>query len=1449
MTMSTLTRLRTLLPMIVLVLGLSADLASAQGPLANGPNQTGVISSAGELDSWTFTASAGSSIVIRMGEIGGDSDLYPYLQLYGPNAALITYDSGTMVAQVAATAAQDGTYTVVARTADTGMDALGDYTMTLALVPGTPTVSGGDEGGPMTNGANHVANIHVGDMDQWTFSAASGSSIVVRMGEIGGDSVLYPYLLLYGPNGNLVTYDTGTVVAQVAATAAQAGTYTVIATTADTGYDAADDYQITLALMAGSPTSQEDSGAITNGLNHPADIHVGDLDQWTFTATSGSSIVVRMGEVGGDSVLYPYLLLYGPNGALVTYDSGTVVAQVAATATQDGTYTVIATTADTGYDAAGDYLITLALIPGAPQITAGDQGGPMTNGRNHAGEIHAGDLDQWTFAATAGSSMVIRIGEVGGDSDLYPYLLLYGPNGALITYDSGVEVAQVSAVAPQNGTYTVIATTADTGYDASGDYLITLALVPGAPEVSPGDQGGALTNGLNHAGLIHAGDLDQWTFTAAVGATMIVRMGEIGGDSDLYPYLLLYGPNGALITYDSGVVVSQVSATATLAGTYTVVATTADGGYNASGDYQVTLALVPGTPQLSPGDQGGAMANGANHTGEIHTGDIDQWTFTATAGASIVARIGEIGGDSDLYPYLLLYGPNGALVTYDSGVVVASVSATASQAGTYTLVAMTADGGYDAAGDYLLTLALVPGIPVVPAGDHGGWLTNALTYPGAIHVGDLDQWKFTAIPGAQLNVTVGETGGDSVFYPQVALYGPNGALVTYDSGAVVASITRTLTSAGVYTLIVTTIDGGYDATGSYQITATGIGDPNPTPVDLRITKSASPSVVEPGGSVTYTLVASNLSAGNATAVTVTDNLPTGLVFVSCTAPTGACAGSGNERTITYPTLAAGASQTITLVAAVTAGAGSTISNTATIAAWVDELAPADNTATVGITVQADSLPNEWETRYGLDPGSASGPDGNAGDPDADGRTNEQEFNAGTHPRGFYSRFLPEGARNAFFDARFAVLNVGNQSGRLLFRFLQSDGSVLSHFIELPQNRRITIDGAVLAQLGTPDFSTALESDQPIVLDRTMTWANGLGSHAETGVQTPATTWYLAEGATAADFSLFYLLQNPNPVATVATVKYLLPDGLAPITMTYPLAGNSRTTIFVDAEDPRLAQTAVSAVITTPVGAPIIVERAMYRSTPTQDFAAGHGSSGVTAMATHWFFAEGATGPFFDCFILLANPGTQPANVTINYLLDDGRTFTKEYTVPAEGRYTVYVDAEEIPAGSGNRPLETVAVSSTVSSNQPIIAERAMWWPGPAMGGEVWTEAHNSPGATQTGTRWALAEGEVGGPQSAETYILIANTSDAAGSARVTLYFADGTSTVQTFPLLPRSRRSVNVSADYPNRATPTFSAVIESLPTGGNPAAQVVVERAMYTSPFGISWAAGTNALGARLDP
>jgi len=511
--------------------------------------------------------------------------------------------------------------------------------------------------------------------------------------------------------------------------------------------------------------------------------------------------------------------------------------------------------------------------------------------------------------------------------------------------------------------------------------------------------------------------------------------------------------------------------------------------------------------------------------------------------------------------------------------------------------------------------------------------------------------------------------------------------------------------------------------------------------------------------------------------------------------------------------------------------------------WIvtlDTFTPAPNDS------DGDGLPDAWETQYGLDPNSPAGDNGPIGDADSDGAPNEEELANGTHPRGFHRNFLAEGALNQFFDVRLALLNTGSSTAHVLLRLMQPGGVVLTLFRELPPLTRSTITRADLGGLTSQTFSTQLESDQPIVLDRTMSWdASGYGSHAETSVSKPSGTWYLAEGSTSGDFSLFYLLQNPNHFDVTATVRFLRPGGLPPVEREYELAPFSRTTIPVD-EIPELASTDVAGVIEASNGDGIIVERAMYKNTPGQAFAAGHESAGVTAPALEWFLAEGATGPFFDLFVLIANPNDRPAQVTARYLLFGGGVLTKDYTVPANGRITIWVDDEELPAGSGQKPLANVAVSTTIRSTNGVrvIVERAMWWPGPEIAGSnFWYEAHNSPGATSTGTKWALAEGELGGPSEYETYILIANTSPTAGQARVTLYFEDGTSAQKTYSLLPNSRENVR-TVEFPEAAGKKFAAVVESL--GADPA-QIVVERAMYSSANGVVWSAGTNALATRL--
>ena len=113
-----------------------------------------------------------------------------------------------------------------------------------------------------------------------------------------------------------------------------------------------------------------------------------------------------------------------------------------------------------------------------------------------------------------------------------------------------------------------------------------------------------------------------------------------------------------------------------------------------------------------------------------------------------------------------------------------------------------------------------------------------------------------------------------------------------------------------------------------------------------------------------------------------------------------------------------------------------------------------------------------------------------------------------------------------------------------------------------------------------------------------------------------------------------------------------------------------------------------------------------------------------------------------------------------------RRYTKTYACRRNSRLNIWVDLET-PDGTTGQPLADTAVSTTLRSTNgvPIIVERAMWWPADRRPG---TRPTTPPGATATGTAWALAEGEVGGAARTDTYILIANTSAYAGEARVTL---------------------------------------------------------------------------------
>jgi hypothetical protein len=498
-------------------------------------------------------------------------------------------------------------------------------------------------------------------------------------------------------------------------------------------------------------------------------------------------------------------------------------------------------------------------------------------------------------------------------------------------------------------------------------------------------------------------------------------------------------------------------------------------------------------------------------------------------------------------------------------------------------------------------------------------------------------------------------------------------------------------------------------------------------------------------------------------------------------------------------------------------------------------------------VDDDGMSSVWESTFGLNFSDAADA---ALDADSDGLTALQEFQAASHPRGLFKRYLAEGAENAFFSTTIDAFNPGAATATVVARFLGQNGVATSSAITTARER---VTGTSLVRISPdrgnlPDqaFSTVIESDQLLAVERTMTWGGGLGvgygSHAETAVASPSTTWYFAEGATHGQFDLFYLLQNPSSVDAAVTITYLRPAPQAPVVVPYTVPANSRRTIYVD-QVPELAATDVSARIDA--DRPIFAERALYRSRPGVPFAAGTNGAGLTAPALQWFVAEGATGTFFDLFILIGNPSAQAAAVTVTWLLPDGASFDKIYEVAPQARLTISVDGEDVR-------LAATSVGATVRSTNsvPIVVERAMWWPSPD-----WYEGSLTAATTDTAQRWALAGGLIGAAPEFETYLLVTNPGDTAANVTIDI----GQNGLPGSPALPnvfgcrvvvpvaaRGRfgsglkslcPSASLSSLFPTRVAGT----IESDGPG------IVVERATYWSTPGEFWAAGATTLLTKL--
>lgn len=431
--------------------------------------------------------------------------------------------------------------------------------------------------------------------------------------------------------------------------------------------------------------------------------------------------------------------------------------------------------------------------------------------------------------------------------------------------------------------------------------------------------------------------------------------------------------------------------------------------------------------------------------------------------------------------------------------------------------------------------------------------------------------------------------------------------------------------------------------------------------------------------------------------------------------------------------------------------------------------------------------------------------------------------AAAPPEGARQTYFAEGA-SGFFNYRLALLNTGGATTANV-TFMPENGQPFTRSYSLPAGARATITASDLPQLNGASFAASVSALPSVVAERTMRWRIGPvdGAHSAKALVAPARNWYLAEG-NAGFFDTFILLSNPNSSAATATVRFMLEDGEV-VRREYEIAPRGRTTVWAN-EIRELASRSFATSVSS--SSNILVERAMYFRSTNGYWEGGHGSAAVPAGARNWFLAEGATGGWFETFVLINNPNSSEVTATIRYLTPRGVARTETRTLPPTSRTTIHVD--RVPG------LQNTEVSCSISASANIIVERSMYWPG--LGGP-WYGSHNSVGVTSLGRRWVLAEGEVGGADNAQTYVLLANPGSSDASVTLTFHRSNGAEIPVTRTVRAGSRLTVS-AADVGLRPGEQFGVVIESTQP-------IAVERSMYWNYRGALWTSGTNESAAPL--
>jgi hypothetical protein len=584
---------------------LASFAASPAAALVCGESIQSTISVLGEVDTYTFQASAGDVMSVS---VGGPDRVNPFsgfgvaAELRSPSNKVVYFrkllnqgvnsnvcGTNNVSCETKLPLPETGTYTLSVY--DFANNATGTYSLTLEAVGGT--WNGGSNGPPspvcgaVTDGTRTIAcgetvngqlDVHA-DSDTYTFFADAGDVIAVTSARPADGSV-NPVSAVFAPgNAALVHFGGGSFCEHSSCESEPlpaTGVYTLIVV--DSGLTHTGPYSITLESVAerfdgasnGPPTpvcSAPADGArsIACGERVTGDISVpGDSDVFTFQADAGEGVALVVEKPPG-SALDPAAELFAPDGTKLLHLSGPPYPApplASGPLPASGVYTIKVTDFNEGVilDSTGPYALT--LVSGRLDGSACHAGPLLRCGESVGDTIAAAETETRSFAARAGDS--VRIHAAGPSLDM---LEVVAPNGDYVSQTDPLT---------QSGVHTIVL-----GANAADSYRLTLEAVSGSmngggngwPPLVCGanipDGSLEIACGQTRAGsLALAGDSDTYTFLAEAGDVVTLTLSDSVSGFD--PVAELFGPGGTTLIGSCGPNATCVSAAVPSSGAYTV---------------------------------------------------------------------------------------------------------------------------------------------------------------------------------------------------------------------------------------------------------------------------------------------------------------------------------------------------------------------------------------------------------------------------------------------------------------------------------------------------------------------------------------------------------------------------------------------------------------------------------------------------------------------------------------------------------------------------------------------------------------------------------------------------------------------------------------------------------------------------------------------------------------